>query len=151
MLSIRGPRDFWAGILFIALGIFAIAVGSGYSLGTAARMGPGYFPRILGIMLIALGAIITASGVRVKGEAIPRWNWRATWVVLGSVVLFGYFVEKIGIAIGTVLLIVAASYASHEFRPRESVIAGLLLAALAVGVFVKGLGLQLPVWPQFGH
>ncbi len=151
MLSIRGPRDFWAGILFIALGIFAIAVGSGYQLGSAARMGPGYFPRILGSMLIVLGAIIAAGGVRVKGEAIPHWNWRATSIVLGSVVLFGYFVEKIGIAIGTVLLIVAASFASHEFRPRESVIAGLLLAALAVGVFVKGLGLQLPVWPQFGH
>ena len=151
MLSIRGPKDFWAGLLFIGLGVFAIAVGSGYQLGSAARMGPGYFPRILGILLIVLGAIITANGIRVKGDAVPGWNWRATIVVLGSVVLFGYLVEKIGIAIGTVLLIVAASFASHEFRPRESVIAGLLLAALAVLVFVKGLSLQLPVWPQLGH
>lgn len=151
MLSIRGPKDFWAGILFIALGVFAIAVGSGYTLGSAARMGPGYFPRILGMLLVVLGLIIAASGVRVKGEPIPGWNWRATIVVLGSVVLFGYFVEKIGVAIGTVLLIIAASYASHEFRPRESVVVGLALAALAVGVFVKGLGLQLPVWPQLGH
>ncbi|MCC6870733.1 MAG: tripartite tricarboxylate transporter TctB family protein, partial [Burkholderiales bacterium] len=56
MLSIRNPKDFWAGILFIALGIFAITVGSNYTLGSAARMGPGYFPRILGILLIVLGA-----------------------------------------------------------------------------------------------
>lgn len=151
MQAIRGPKDFWAGILFIGLGIFAIAVGSGYQLGSAARMGPGYFPRILGILLVVLGLIIAVNGVRVKGEPIPGWNWRATLVVLGSVILFGYFVEKIGIAIGTVLLIVAASFASHEFRPKESVIVGVLLSAMAVGVFVIGLGLQLPIWPQFGH
>lgn len=148
---IRSPKDFWAGLLFIGIGIFAIAVGTNYQLGSAARMGPGYFPRILGILLLLLGAIITLSGTRVKGEAVPPWNWRATLVVLGSVVLFGYFVEKIGIAIGTVLLIVAASFASHEFRPREAVVAGVLLAALAVGVFVIGLHLQLPIWPQFGR
>ncbi|MCC6868808.1 MAG: tripartite tricarboxylate transporter TctB family protein, partial [Burkholderiales bacterium] len=137
--------------LFIALGIFAITVGSNYTLGSAARMGPGYFPRILGILLIVLGAAITLNGLRVKGEAIPPWNWRATLVVLGSVVVFGYIVEKVGVAIGTVFLIVAAGAASHEFRPVEAVISGIFFAALAVGVFVIGLSLQLPIWPQFGH
>lgn len=152
MLSIRSPKDFWAGVLFMGLGVFAIAVGSNYQLGSAARMGPGYFPRILGILLLILGAVIAVGGLRTRGEAIPRWHWRPTLVVLGSVILFGYFVEKIGIAIGTVLLIIAASYASHEFRARESLIAGLLLSALAVGVFVIGLSLQLPIWPTiFGH
>jgi len=151
MLSIRSPKDFWAGILFIALGVFAITIGSNYPLGSAARMGPGYFPRILGVLLILLGAGIALHGLRVRGEPIPGWNWRATIVVLGSVVLFGYLVERIGVAIGTVLLIIASSFASHEFRLKESIIAGVLLAALAVGVFVMGLGLQLPVWPQFGR
>lgn len=151
MQRIRSPRDFWAGLLFIGIGIFAIVAGSAYQLGSAARMGPGYFPRILGILLVVLGAIITFTGTRVKGEAIARWNWRATIVVLGSVILFGYSVEKIGIAFGTVLLIVAASFASHEFRPRESLVSGVLLAALAVGVFVIGLHLQLPIWPQLAR
>ena len=151
MLSIRNPKDFWAGILFIALGIFTITMGANYTLGTAARMGPGYFPRILGILLVMLGAAIAANGLRVKGEAIPPWNWRATLVVLGSVILFGYIVEKVGVAFSTVFLIVGASAASHEFRPIESVISGIFFAALAVGVFVVGLSLQLPIWPQFGH
>ena len=151
MGSIRNPRDFWAGLLFIGIGVFAIAVGTNYQLGSAARMGPGYFPRILGILLLILGTLITVNGLRVRGEPIPAWNWRATIVVLGSVILFGYLVEKIGVAIGTVLLIVAASFASHEFRPWESLVAGVLLAALAVGVFVVGLSLQLPIWPQFAH
>jgi len=146
---IKGPKDFWAGVLFVALGIFAITVGNNYTLGTAARMGPGYFPRILGILLILLGAIIALQGVRVPGEAVPKWHWRPTLVVLGSVVIFGLVVDKIGMAIGTVFLIVGASAASHEFRPKEAIIAGILLSALACGVFIVGLGVQLPIWPAF--
>ena len=149
-MLIRSPKDFWAGLLFMGLGIGAIAVGSRYNLGTAARMGPGYFPRILGILLIVLGLIITFRGVQARGDAVPKWHWRPTLVVLGSVVLFGLIVAKIGVAISTVVLIVASSAASHEFRPKEAVVAGVLLSALAVGVFVIGLKLQIGIWPG-GH
>jgi hypothetical protein len=145
----RSPKDFWAGVLFAALGIAAIAVGARYNLGTAARMGPGYFPRILGILLVVLGAIIALRGIKIPGPPVPAWKWRPTLVVLGSVVLFGLMVAKIGVAISTVVLIVASSAASHEFRAKEAIIAGVLLSALAVGVFVVGLNLQLPIWPAF--
>ena len=148
-MVIRSPKDFWAGLLFIGLGILAISVGSRYALGTAARMGPGYFPRILGILLVVLGAIISMRGVRMDGEAIPKWHWRPTIVVLASVVIYGILMGWLGMAISTVLLIIAASAASHEFRWKESVIAGFLLSALAVGVFVKALGVQIPIWPRF--
>ena len=149
MATIRHPKDFWSGVIFIALGIFTIAYGSKYALGTAARMGPGYFPRILGILLIVLGAILAIRALRLRGDPIPSWKWRPTIVVLGSVVLFGAIVPSVGVALSTVILIVVASAASHEFRPKESLIAGIALAALAVGVFVVGLKLQLPIWPQF--
>ena len=149
MQFIKGPKDFWAGVLFVALGIFAITVGSNYTLGTAARMGPGYFPRILGILLIVLGALIAFNGMRVPGEKVPAFRWRPTLVVLGSVVLYGIIIQSIGVAISTVVLIVASSAASHEFRWKESLVAGVLLSALAVFVFVIGLGLQLPIWPTF--
>ena len=148
-MVIRSPKDFWAGLLFISLGIVAIWVGSRYNLGTAARMGPGYFPRILGILLIGLGAIITFRGIRWGGDPIPKWRWRPTIVVLASVVIYGILISRLGIAISTVLLIVGASLASHEFRLKESIVAGLLLSALAVGVFVIGLNVQLPIWPAF--
>ena len=148
-MLIRAPKDFWAGLLFVATGIGAIVVGSNYPLGTAARMGPGYFPRILGIMLIVLGAIIAFRGMRVTGEPIPKWVWRPTIVVLGAVVVFGLIVSHVGVAISTVFLIVASAAASHEFRLKESIISGVLLSALAVGVFVIGLNLQLPIWPTF--
>jgi len=149
MATIRHPKDFWSGVIFIAIGLFAIIHGTKYSLGTAARMGPGYFPRILGILLILLGAILSFRALRLNGPPLPGWKWRPTVVVLGSVVLFGTIVQPVGIAISTVILIVGASAASPEFRPREALIAGVLLAALAVGVFVIGLKLQLPIWPAF--
>jgi Tripartite tricarboxylate transporter TctB family len=149
MAAIRHPKDFWSGVIFVALGLFAIVYGSKYTLGTAARMGPGYFPRILGILLIVLGAILAVRALRLDGPPLPKWKWRPTVIVLGSVVLFGAIVQPVGVALSTVILIVGASAASPEFRPREALIAGILLAALAVGVFVIGLKLQLPIWPAF--
>ena len=149
MAAIRHPKDFWSGLLFILIGIAAIIVGSRYNLGTAARMGPGYFPRILGILLIVLGLILAVRAFWLSGEPFPRWKLRPTLVVLGSVVLFGAIVQTVGVAFSTVILILTASAASHEFRPKEALIAGICLAALAVGVFVIGLKLQLPIWPTF--
>jgi hypothetical protein len=147
MASIRHPRDFLAGLLFVAFGIAAVVIGSRYTLGTAARMGPGYFPRILGILLITLGAVLALRALRLNGPALPGWKWRPVAVVLGSVVAFGLMVNYVGVVLSTVFLIVAASAASHEFRLREALISGVVLAALAVGVFVIGLKLQLPIWP----
>jgi hypothetical protein len=144
---IRHPKDFFAGVIFIAFGIAAIVIGSNYALGTAARMGPGYFPRILGILLILLGSALALRALRLQGSPIPAWKWRPTLIVLGSVVLFGMIVTRLGLVLSTIVLIVVASAASHEFRPREASVSAILLAALAVGVFVIGLKLQLPIWP----
>jgi hypothetical protein len=144
---VRHPKDFYSGLLFIAFGIAAIAIGSNYTLGTAARMGPGYFPRILGILLMLLGAILTLRALRLNGPPIPAWKWRPTLIVLGSVVLFGLIVNYAGLVVSTILLIVIASAASHEFRLKEAAFSAVLLAALAVGIFVIGLNLQIGIWP----
>jgi hypothetical protein len=149
MAWIRHPKDFFAGLLFIAFGIAAIVIGSNYALGTAARMGPGYFPRILGILLIALGLALALRALRISGSPVPGFKWRPLLIVLGSVTLFGMIVNYAGIVVSTMFLIVGASAASHEFRWKESLVAGAALAALAVGVFVIGLKLQLPIWPAF--
>ncbi len=150
MRSVRSPKDLLAGLLFIAVGIAAIALAAGYTLGTAARMGPGYFPRILGMLLITLGAVLALRSLKLSGAPLPGWKWRPVIVVLGSVVVFGLIVTRVGLVLSTVLLIAMASAASHEFRPKEAAISGLLLAALVVAVFVVGLKLQLPIWPG-GH
>ena len=151
MSRIRNPKDFWAGFLFVLVGIAALVLGSRYNLGTAARMGPGYFPRILGLLLITLGGVLAVRALRTRGAAIPAWRWRPTIVVLFSVVLFGLIVTYAGLALSTVILIIIASTASSEFRWKEALISGVLLAMLAVGVFIIGLKLQLPIWPTFLH
>ena len=143
----RHPKDFFAGLMFIAFGIAAIVIGNNYALGTAARMGPGYFPRILGILLIALGLALALRALRLNGPKIPAFKWRPLVIVLGSVTVFGLIVNFAGVALSTVFLIVAASAASHEFRIREALASGVILAAVAVGIFVIGLKLQLPIWP----
>jgi hypothetical protein len=149
MASIRHPKDFWSGVLFAAIGVFALVYGSRYTLGTAARMGPGYFPRILGILLFVLGVVLVLRSLSAAnaGSPIPRWKLRPTLLVIGGVILFGYIVQWLGMVLSTVILIVCTSAASHEFRPKEAVISGILLAALATGVFVIGIGVQLPIWP----
>ena len=145
--AIRNPKDFLAGLIFVAFGIAAMVLGKDYPLGTAARMGPGYFPRILGILLIVLGGALAVRALQIRGTPLPGWKWRPVLVVLLSVVLFGLVVTRIGLVLATIGLIVAASAASHEFRPREALVSGILLAGLAVGVFVLGLKLVIPIWP----
>jgi hypothetical protein len=148
MASIRHPKDFWSGILFAAMGAFAIVYGAKYTLGTAARMGPGYFPRILGILLMVVGIALTLRSVKgAQGEPVPRWKLRPTLLVIGGVIVFGLIVQTLGMALSTLILIVLSSAASHEFRPKEAVISGVLLAILATAVFVVGIGVQLPIWP----
>ncbi|HYR00529.1 MAG TPA: tripartite tricarboxylate transporter TctB family protein [Casimicrobiaceae bacterium] len=149
MAFVRHPKDFLAGLLFIAFGIGAIVVGSNYALGSAARMGPGYFPRILGGLLVALGLALAVRALRLNGPPLPGWRWRPVLIVLGSVAIFGVVVNYAGVVLSTLFLIVAASAASREFRFRESVVAACVLAAAAVAVFVIGLKLQLPIWPAF--
>ncbi|MET0918912.1 MAG: tripartite tricarboxylate transporter TctB family protein [Burkholderiales bacterium] len=147
MAVVRSPKDLVAGLMFIAIGIAAIAIASNYTLGTAARMGPGYFPRILGILMIVLGAILALRSLRLQGAPLPGWKWRPVVVVLGSVLVFALIVNHLGLVLSTILLILMASAASSEFRPKEAVISGVLLAMLAVGVFVIGLKLQIGIWP----
>jgi len=149
MHFIRHPKDFWAGVVFVFFGVSAIVIGSNYTLGSAARMGPGYFPRILGILLISLGAILVLRSLRLRGAKIPAWKLRPSLIVLGSVVLFGLMLNTVGLVLSTIFLIVAASAASTEFRPVESVVSAVLLAAACVGIFVYALKLQMPIWPSF--
>ena len=150
MAFIRHPKDFYAGLLFIAFGVAAIVIGSNYALGTAARMGPGYFPRILGILLIALGAILALRALRLQGRAGARASsggrrsscWAASCCS-------GWSSSTSGSVVSTIVLIVVASTASHEFRWKEALVSGIFFALLAIAVFVLGLKLQLPIWPAF--
>jgi len=147
MSLIRHPKDFWAGVLFIAFGGAACVIAIDYAMGSASRMGPGYFPRVLGLLLCALGAILVLRSFKLQGAPLSFPTFQPLLVVLASVVVFGLTVTKLGLVVATVLLVLIASAASHEHRWRESIIAAIALAAFVVVAFRYGLNLQLPTWP----
>jgi len=144
---IRHPKDFWAGVLFIAIGGAACVIALDYAMGTAARMGPGYFPRVLGLLLCALGALLVLRSFKLQGAPLSFPTFKPIAIVLGSVLLFGLVVNKAGLVIATLLLVLVSSTASHEYRWRESIVAAIALAVFVVVAFRYGLGLQLPTWP----
>ena len=147
MALIRHPKDFWAGVLFIAFGGAACVIALDYAMGTAARMGPGYFPRVLGLLLCALGALLVLRSFKLQGAPLSFPTFKPVAIVLASVLLFGLVVNQAGLVIATLLLVLVSSTASHEYRWRESVVAAIALAVFVVVAFRSGLGLQLPTWP----
>jgi uncharacterized membrane protein YqjE len=149
MSFVRNPKDFWSGVLFISFGLAAIIVAREYPVGTAARMGPGYFPRGLGILMLVLGAILALRSLRIAGTKIEFGSFKPLLIVLGSVVVFALFAPKLGLVVSTILLILMSSTADKEYRWKESMIAALVLAVFTIAAFSWGLKLQLPVWPAF--
>ena len=149
MALIRHPKDFWAGVLFIVLGGGACLIALDYAMGSAGRMGPGYFPRALGLLLALLGAILVVRSFRLQGEPISFPTFMPLGIVLVSVFIFGVSVNYLGLVGSTILMVLVSSAASHEYRWKESVIASLALAIFVVIAFRYGLKLQLPTWPAF--
>jgi hypothetical protein len=149
MKQVRNPKDFLAGLLFMSSGFAALVISQSYQLGTAARMGPGYFPRVLGILLLVLGAMLALRGLRATAEVQPDWRWRPLAVVLLGVGTFTVAVSWLGLVIAGLALVFISSAASPEFRWKEALISGAVQGGAAVAVFVYGLGIPLPVWPVF--
>jgi hypothetical protein len=151
MTFIKHPKDFRAGILYIAFGATAIVIALNYPAGSAGRMGPGYFPRGLGAILIGIGLFLALRALRLQGTPIAFPTFKPLAVIIGSVVVFGIAAPPLGLVVATVLLVLVSSAASDEFRWMEAVISSLLLAAFTVAAFAYGLQLQLPVWPWFAR
>jgi hypothetical protein len=149
MKLIRNPKDFYAGLLFISFGLAALVIARAYPLGAMARMGPGYFPRVLGILLLGLGALLSLTGFRSAGEALSGWRWRPLVIVLLSVGLFCLTALWLGLVVASIVLVFISSAASEEFRWKEALISGAVQAVSVVAVFVYGLGMSFPVWPVF--
>jgi hypothetical protein len=196
-MKITNGKDFWAGLMFVAFGLGFMLVARNYAMGNAVRMGPAYFPTVLGGMLAVLGAVIffrsfiskiphplvvfpfrvwfvvggLALGVvafytqpprdagmmlqvahmLLSGAAIgllfAAFGPRSLWVILFSVVVFGYLLKPLGLVIATGLLIFGSAWGGHEFKTREVTFLFVALAIFSVFAFVKGLGLPMNVWP----
>lgn len=149
---VKHPKDFWTGVIFLVVGLSAVLMGRDYSMGTAAKMGPAYFPSVLGGILALIGAIAVFRSLRKQGDAIEKFHIKELAIVLGGVVLFGALVRGAGLVPAAVALIVISAYASPSFKWHEAVLLGVAMAGFAVLVFVKLLGLPLAAfgpWLQF--
>jgi hypothetical protein len=147
-MRIRAPKDFWAGVMFCGFAAVALLAARGYSLGSAGRMGPGYFPLLLGLVLAGLGAVLVVRSVVIDGERLPRFHTLPLMIIAAAVCLFGLTIEPLGLVVSLTILIVLVACAGRQFRPIETVALAVGLIVFSVGVFVYALGLPLPVWPS---
>jgi len=150
-MQIHNPKDFYAGLLFIAVGLAFAIVATNYPLGTAVRMGAGYFPLILGGLMAVLGAIIALGSLRSgnKGEPVPAFAFRPLALLLAAIVLFGVLVQPLGLILATFVLVFVGALGGGEFRLTEVAILAVALVIMAVGIFAYGLGLPFQLWPSF--
>jgi Tripartite tricarboxylate transporter TctB family len=151
-LKIKSQRDFVSGVLFMSVGV-AFAIGAmGYPFGASARPGPGYFPLLLGLIQALLGAVVTFKALTVEsddGDPIGAIAWKPFLLVLAAVVVFGFLLPWLGIVVAVPVLVGISSLAGDEFHWKSVVITAAVLAFGSWLVFVKGLGLTIPVWPAF--
>lgn len=145
-MSIRNPRDFWAGAIYLALAAVVIVIGRNYSFGSSARMGPGYFPVALGSILALLGAVSVIRSFLRPGEAVGAFAWRPLLLILGAVVLFGLLLDRAGAVVALAALMIGGAFASQYSRLDLKTVAAFGgLIAFCVLVFVKGLGVPMPI------
>ncbi|QHE87343.1 tripartite tricarboxylate transporter TctB family protein [Hydrogenophaga sp. BPS33] len=159
-MQIKSRKDFASGLMFMLIGAsFAIGA-TNYTIGSAARMGPAYFPLMLGILLCVLGAGVVFFSLikgREDGAPIGRIAWKPVLLIIGANLLFGILlggiqtlgVPAVGLIGAIVVAVVIASMAASEFRWRAALVLAAVLAVGSYLVFVLGLNLQFQVWPHF--
>ena len=148
-MRIRAPKDFWAGLMFVAFGLGFVIVARHYAMGTAVRMGPAYFPTVLGGLLALIGLAIFIKSFVTNGPPVPRIVLRPMTRILIAIVLFGVFLRPLGLIVSAAILIGVGALGGHEFKAKEVAILYVVLTVFSVAVFVKGLGLPIPTCPLF--
>ena len=146
-MRIRLSTDLLTGVLFLALGVFAVIYGSRYPLGTAARMGPGYYPLLASSGLILLGIVLVVRSLLAGADDVGAVKVRPVVLILASTLAFGLLIDRAGFILAGVVLVLAARLADREFRPLEVAVLALCLVAFTLAIFRYGLGMPLRLWP----
>jgi len=146
---IKNPRDFWAGVMFLTIGVLFAGIALTYKLGTAARMGPGFFPFALGVILAALGIAILVTGLREKnkGPGVEKFHWGPVFWVLMPIVVFGFMLKIVGMLVMGMFVVIVSSIGSEEFKLRPVIFLAVGLVAFCALAFVGGLKLPIPLCP----
>ncbi|MFM8610714.1 MAG: tripartite tricarboxylate transporter TctB family protein [Burkholderiaceae bacterium] len=159
-MKIKSQKDFASGLMFTIMGVAFAYGATKYSLGSGARMGPGYFPMMLGILLAILGVIVTFKSLVVEtadGEPIGKLAWKPLGFIIGANLLFGILlgglpalgIPAMGLIAAIYGLTIVASFAGDRFLLKEVLILATVLSIGSYAAFVMLLKLQFPVWPTF--
>ena len=159
-MNIKSQKDFFSGLMFTAVGVAFAWGATKYSLGTGARMGPGYFPMMLGVLMAVLGGVITFKAMVVEtedGDKVGRWALKPLFFIISANLLFGLMLGGLpsikfpafGLIVGIYALTFVASLAGEEFKFKEVAVLATILAVMSYLAFIVLLKLQFPVWPAF--
>ena len=159
-MNIKSQKDFFAGLMFMGVGLAFAWGATTYNVGSGARMGPGYFPLMLGVLMAVLGAVITFKALvleTVGGDKIGKWAWKPLFFIIAANVVFGVLLAGVPAlkipAFGLIVAIYAvtfiASMAEEGWKVKNTFILATVLAIGSYLAFVMALKLQFPVWPSF--
>ncbi len=145
-------RDFLAGLLFMAIGAGGFGIALSYPFGSVQQMGPGFFPRVLGGILVGFGVVTLVRGLRAGEPVEGGWGWFPLAMLTASLVAFGWLMEHVGVVPSLVVLVVSSAYAGREFRWGEVAVLAVAMTLLAVAIFIWGLGLPYELFAfEFGR
>ena len=146
MLRVKSPQDLGSAIVIILIGAAGVYFGSELTMGTAGRMGPGYFPRLLSWLIIAVGLFIGLKSLVVDGPPIQPPQLRPILFCLAAIILFGYMMKYVGLFLTGITMILVAAHARRNVNLIETLIFGVAMTLGTILIFVYGLGQPLPAW-----
>jgi hypothetical protein len=153
--AVATRKDFWTGVLYMAVGLGALLMARRYTFGSTAHMGPGYFPTAVALLLAAIGAFIVARSFFTEGASVGRIAFKPIVLVLGSTIAFGFLINRAGLLVAGVVLVLGCAAASDRFRLEWVALLGMIgLIAFCAVVFVFGMGIPMPLvgpWLSFGE
>ena len=159
-MNIKSQKDFFSGLVFVIVGVAYALGATNYKLGDGARMGPGYFPLLLGVLLAILGVVVMFKAMVVQtmdGDKIGKFAWRPLFFIIAANLSFGILLgglpsikfPSFGLIVAIYALVPIAALAGDEFKLKEVLVLATILAALSYFAFIYALKLQFPVWPSF--
>lgn len=145
VIKLLTSKDLWSGLMFVGFGVLALIMGSNLAVGTAVRMGPGYVPRMLSYILIALGIAIAVRAVIASGETIERLRWKPITFITIGVVAFAWLFESTGMAPALVALVFLSALGGEEFKVVETILSCVVLILLCIVIFKLGLQMNISI------
>ena len=146
MLRVKSPQNLGAAVIFIGLALIGLVYGRDLPFGSAAKMGPGFFPTILSLLILGIGLLNVARALTIDGPEIEKPHWRPLTFVCAAMMIFGLTINYIGLALSAALLTFLAAGARSDARWRVTAVLAVVLGVFSVLLFVYGLGQSMPAW-----